>query len=373
MRDSARSALRRGLGLAAVLASALILLEVSARVYLFGLAGLSPAMVNSLRGLPATGFTRPSAEPRLVFELAPNVDGLFKLVAFRTNSHGLRDREYPVRKPEGTFRVAVVGSSFSLPAGVAIERAYHSLLEERWSREFAPLRCEFLNFAVGMYHPEQVLAMLELRALAYEPDLVLVTATMLSMPWLVNDPASEAGRKVRALDPGALPRFRKSYPFLRSFLWRLMQQRTGRLDVGEDLGLLERGFMAVVERLGPAARRAEGWPARADGAAFAYRPRGSVIERLARVRERSGVPLALVRLEFEDGPATALDLEVEEAARSHGVPYFDSRRAFRGTRGRDFWIHPLDPHPNWRAHEVFARAIDTFLRSNGLSPGVPRP
>jgi hypothetical protein len=329
-------------------------------------------MLNSLRGLPATGFTRPSAEPRLVFELAPNVDGLFKLVAFRTNSRGMRDRERSVHKPAGAFRVAVVGSSFSLPAGVAIERAYHSLLEDRWTRDFS-LRCEFLNFAVGMYNPEQVLAMLELRALAYEPDVVLMEATRLSMPWLVNDPASEAGRKVRALDPDALPRFRKSYPFLRSFLWRLMQQRTGRLDVGEDLGLLERGFIALAERVAPAMPRAAASPAGGGDAAPAYRAEGSVIERLARVRERSGVPVALVRLEFEDGPATALDLAVEAAARSQGIPYLDTREAFQGTRASDFWIHPLDPHPNWRAHEVFAGAVDTFLRSNHLSPEASRP
>ena len=44
-------------------------------------------------------------------------------------------------------------------------------------RELAPVRVEFINFAVGMYNPEQVLAMLELRALAYQPDLVLMTAT----------------------------------------------------------------------------------------------------------------------------------------------------------------------------------------------------
>jgi hypothetical protein len=330
-------------------------------------------MVNSLRGLPATGFTRPSAEPRLVFELAPNLDGLFKLVPFRTNSRGMRDREYSLHKPAGTFRVAVVGSSFSLPAGVAIERAYHSLLEERWSREFAPLRCEFLNFAVGMYHPEQVLAMLELRALTYEPDLVLMTATKLSMPWLVNDPASEAGREIRAIDADALPRFRKSYPFLRSFLWRLMQQRTGRLDAGEDVGVLERGFMELTDRRAPPPLGAAAARARAGAAAPAYRAEGSVIERLARVRDDSGVPVALVRLEFEDGPATALDLAVKEAARRQGIPYLDTRAAFGGTRPSEFWIHPLDPHPNWRAHEVFAGAVDIFLRSNHLSPGASPP
>lgn len=359
---SARSTLRRCLELVAVGAGLFILLELSARVYLFGPAGLVPAVVNSVRGLPQTGYTQPSAEPRLVFELRPNVDGLFKLVPFRTNSHGLRDREYALRKPRNTFRVAVVGSSFALPAGVAIERAFHSLLEERLSTEFAPVRYEFINFAVGMYNPEHVLAMLELRALDYDPDLILVTATELSMPWLVHDPSSEAGREVRRLDPKALPSFQKAYPVLRSFLFRLVMQRMGYAPPSprEEIGSVEQLFIALAESWRP--------PTRTPGGpgAPAYPAEGSVIQRMARVRERTGIPIALVRLEFEDTERLPVDLQVEEEARGHRIAYLDTREAFRGTRASDFWIYELDPHPSWKAHEVFAQGIDTFLRSNGL-------
>lgn len=348
-----------------------VVLEMSARVYLFGIAGLVPAMVNSVRGLPQTGYTQPSPEPRLVFELKPNVDGLFKLVAFRTNSRGLRDQEYALRKPRNTFRVAVVGSSFALPAGVAIERAFHSLLEDRLSREFAPLRYEFINFAVGMYHPEQVLAMLELRALDYDPDLVLFTATRLSMPWLVHDPASEAGQEIRRLDPDALPGFQKSYPFLRSFFRRLVMQRMGyeAPSPREEVGSFEKLFIAIAERWSPPV------PVRNPGArvAPAYRAEGSVIQRMAQVRERTGIPIALIRLEFEDAERLPIDFEVEEEARAHGIPYLDTRDAFRGTRASDFWIYELDPHPSWKAHEVFAQVIEPFLRSNGLLSEPTQP
>jgi len=348
-----------------------IVLEMSARVFLFGFAGLVPAVVNSVRGLPQTGYTQPSAEPRLVFELRPDLAGLFKLVPFRTNSRGLRDQEYALRKPRNTFRVAVVGSSFALPAGVAIERAFHSLLEERLSREFAPLRYEFINFAVGMYHPEQVLAMLELRALDYDPDVILFTATRLSMPWLVHDPASEAGQEIRRLDPEALPGFQKSYPFLRSFLLRLVMQRMGYQPSSprEEVGSIERLFIAIAERWSPPA------PVRNPVAGLApeYRGEGSVIRRMAEVRERTGIPIALIRLEFEDTERLPIDFEVAEEARVHGIPYLDTRDAFRGTRASDFWIYALDPHPNWKAHEVFAQVIEPFLRSNRLLAEPAQP
>lgn len=344
---------------------------MSARVFLFGLAGLVPATVNSVRGLPQTGYTQPSPEPRLGFELKPNVDGLFKLVPFRTNSRGLRDQEYALGKPRNTFRVAVVGSSFALPAGVAIERAFHSLLEERLSREFAPLRYEFINFAVGMYHPEQVLAMLELRALDYDPDVILFTATRLSMPWLINDPASDAGREVRRLDLDALPGFQNSYPFLRSFFRRLVMHRMGyeAPSPREEVGSVEKRFLAIAERASP---RVPVPPPRAH-VEPAYRAEGSVIRRMEKVRERIGVPIALIRLEFEDTERLPIDFEVAEEARAHGIPYLDTRDAFRGTRASDFWIYALDPHPNWKAHEVFAQVIEPFLRSNRLLGGPAQP
>ena len=45
-----------------------------------------------------------------------------------------------------------------------------------------------------------------------------------------------------------------------------------------------------------------------------------------------------------------------------------TREAFAGTRPRDFWIYELDPHPNWRAHEIFAKVIGDFLRTSELLP-----
>src|SRR5262245_25411046 len=332
MTAPARSILRTSCVSLLAAAAVFLLLEASARLYLFGLAGLSPTRVNSVRGLPQSGFTQPSAEPRLGFALRPNLAGFFKLVPFRTNAAGQRDRDYALAKPPGVFRVAVVGSSFALPAGVAIEDAFHSRLEARC----AP-RCEFINFAVGMYNPEQVLAMLELRALAWAPDLVLMTATRLSLPWLADDPRSAEGRARRRPDLAALPRFGRSYPVLRSFLWQLVAARVAGAPAPgtESLGWLERAALALTPRVEPS-------PALAP-APLPELPEGSVIERLARLARERGLPVALVLLEFEDRPPGPLEAEVAAAAAAAGVPYLDTRDAFRGTRASDYWIYQLDP------------------------------
>jgi hypothetical protein len=351
---------------AAVLA---LLLELTVRVHLFGVAGLLPARINSVHGLPQTGFTRPSAYPGVGFELRPDLDGYFKLAAFRTSSQGLRDREYAIAKPDGVFRVAVIGSSFALPAGVAIEDAFHSRLESRLTRERAPQRFEFINFAVGMHNPRQGLAMLEQRALAYHPDLVLFTSTQLSAPLLL--PASS--RPVAAASPAPKrPVFQKSYPILQSFLARLVEQRLGFGPETPELqvGLLEGWFMNALERVRPTPPHAR--PPRAADARRPRPPAHSVLHALAALRDETGIPVLVVRLAFDPDGASdeeaRVDAAVEALAAKLGLPHLDTRAAFAGRSPHDHWIYPLDPHPNAAAHGIFADVIAGFLASSGLLP-----
>lgn len=351
-----------------------LLLEMSARVYLFGFAGLLPERVNSIRGLPQTGFTQPApADSGRVFELRPNLDGYFKLVPFRTNSVGLRDREYDLRKPENTFRVAVLGSSFAFPAGVAIEQAFHSVLEERLSAEFAPRRFEFINFSVGMYNPVQVLAMLETRALPYEPDLILFTATALAMPWLTGEYAPPPREESPVAKPPVRDRFQKSYPVLQSFFVRLLLQRLGQTpDTPQThVGVLEQLYMNAVRHWTRPPSNSGRKAADADSAAAPIpKPpdHKHVLESLARIQRRTGIPIVIVRLEFDPTEKSATDIKAQKRAQALGIRYLDTRDAFVGTRPSDFWIFELDPHPDGRAHEIFAEVIARFLDSNNLLP-----
>jgi hypothetical protein len=382
MQNSIASGLRQLRKLLIVAACVFLLLEMSTRVYLFGPAGLAPGRINSVHELPQTGFTEPSPQAGLPFELKPLLDGYFKLAPFVTNSRGLRDREYPFQKPEEVFRVAVVGSSFALPAGVAIEDAFHSLLEQQLSTEFAPLRFEFINFCVGMYGPEQVIATLETRALRYDPDLVIFSATKLSMPHLIDSVAAQLARsrKKRVSSSEPLIRFDQSYPILQSFFFRLVQLRGagGHVEPGMHVGWLEGAYMSLSQRWAagpPGDRQSAGskdvGPQRSLGQAPRQRG-GSVAERLARIGAATGIPIAIVRLEYDASPKLPIDLEVEQIAATLGLHYLDTRDAFRGTRARDFWIYELDPHPNPIAHGIFADAIASFLRTEGLLPKQKR-
>ena len=109
--------------------------EVLFRFYLFEWDSFSIEKVNSVHDMGISGFIQPSPYPEIVYELKPDLSGYFKMVRFKTNSQGLRDKEYSIVRPNNTFRVAVIGDSFTMPAGVNIEMAYHTLLEKKFNQE----------------------------------------------------------------------------------------------------------------------------------------------------------------------------------------------------------------------------------------------
>lgn len=351
-----------------------LMLELTARVYLFGFAGLVPDRINSVHGLAQTGLLRLSSEPRLEFELRPNVDGYHQLARFRTNSQGLRDKEYPFEKPDGTFRVAILGSSFSLPTGVPIEAAFHSLLEERLTEESATHRYEFINFSVGMYNAEKILAMFELRALDYDPDLAIVTITKLQERWIQIDSEARRGKAGPKPSREAL-HVERTYPALQSFFVRLVKTRTGWGSKGPlfPVGFVESLFVGFMAKIQPDAENNDERftlpiPDQTTGLSSpeASRKDGSVLDRLALLQRRTGIPIVLVRLEMDSVKKSHSERRLEQAARVRGLHYFDTRHAFKGMDVRKLWIHPLDPHPNPHGHAIFAREILAFLRQRDL-------
>jgi hypothetical protein len=147
-------------------------------------AGISVALALLLVeiGLRVAGIEFPTFYQRdahLGSVLRPGAQGWFRSEGrswVAINSDGMRDREHPIHKPAGTFRIAVLGDSMSEAMQVPMERNFSSVLEHRLQgcRALGGKQPEALNFGVSGYGTAQEWIMLRERVWKYEPDLILL-------------------------------------------------------------------------------------------------------------------------------------------------------------------------------------------------------
>jgi hypothetical protein len=94
----------------------------------------------------------------------------------RINSDGLRDREHARLKPPGTWRLAVLGDSFTQGREARLEEIFPRVLERLLANcpVLAERKPEVINFGVAGYGTAQELLALEHRVWDYDPDAILV-------------------------------------------------------------------------------------------------------------------------------------------------------------------------------------------------------
>ena len=279
----------------------------------------------------------------LEHDLAPDVRRTAFGVPFQTNSCGLRDREYPVRKPPGTFRIALLGSSIDMGWGVAADAVYARLLEQWLNARAARLgrtrRFEVLNFAVAAYSPAQRLESYRRKAVRFDPDLVLYATTML-------DP------RLTAIHLCCLLRGRTDlrYDFIREAV-------AAAGIAADDVQLDAHGELlhktAVRARL-----KAVSWPV-AAGALGA-------LAADCRAAGRSLACLIVPRVGPADAPAPRAEAvaRLRAIAARHPVPVLDLSPAFDVEDPADLAIAACDDHPNARGHRLLFRALVRALVQN---------
>ncbi|HEX5011166.1 MAG TPA: hypothetical protein VFY71_12270 [Planctomycetota bacterium] len=120
-------------------------------------------------------LVRWSVDPLLLFEPRPGLDMHFAGWHVVTDAEGLRVRTSPPRAPRPAgepLRVAVVGASGSFGLGVPAESAWPWRMADRLERVLdRPV--EVLDVSVSAYVSTQQARLFELRALPWQPDLVV--------------------------------------------------------------------------------------------------------------------------------------------------------------------------------------------------------
>lgn len=119
-------------------------------------------------------FLAQSLRPNASGILQSRAKGEFK-VNIKTTSQGFRDiKEYEVPKPINTYRILMLGDSFTLGHGVEVEETFAKVLEKSLNSKFGDKRFEVINaaYASGFTWDEAYLFTKE-KGLIYQPDLVI--------------------------------------------------------------------------------------------------------------------------------------------------------------------------------------------------------
>lgn len=322
----------------------LIVMEQLVRFYLFGFSSFNYFKMGSVNKLGVSGIIQPSVYPEIIYELKPNLDMYYKMVRFKTNPHGLRDKEYLVVKPKDTFRVAVLGDSFTMPTGVNIEDAFHSRLEDFLNSQSTAEFYEFINFGVGGYDVKQYLATLKYRALKYEPDLVLFCLCGPFDNGIQDEQYYHEAYKVKPVE----------HSFLKSFTLMLLNQN-----------VLYKNFKLRLRRLFKRDRYI------AESAGLARKTKGEIdylkpiFLELSEISKGRNIPVCIVILSIRYIEEERYN-EVKKLASENGLYLIDTIPYFKGLIPSDYFIYPINAHPNTKANKIFADVIYEFLKEHDL-------
>lgn len=115
-------------------------------------------------------------DPLVNHSLKPNSRGVLGSreyrVHYKINSFGCRDNEYPLKHPENTHRILVVGDSFAEGYGMDIKDTFIKITERDWNKNHPGKRIEIINCGVMSYSPILEYIWLRERGLKLDPDMV---------------------------------------------------------------------------------------------------------------------------------------------------------------------------------------------------------
>lgn len=268
-----------------------------------------------------------AAEPDIGHAHRANAVAHLMKVDVRTNSDGFRGGDIARRAPEGYARIAFVGDSITLGWGVEEAQTFAARVIDLLRAKGR--RVDGFNMGVGNYNTTQEFGLYRKLGEAMGPDLVVLA-------YFINDAEPVPKESTGWLD-------------WRSAAWVVMNYRLdglGRqLRGGLDWKSYYRGLYADA---------APGWvQTQASFAAFADHVRRAgkrmVLFNIPEIREPAPYP-------FHD-----VTQKIRDMAGRSNVPFVDLLDAVSGRDPASLWVTPPDPHPNFRAHELFAQKIAESL------------
>jgi lysophospholipase L1-like esterase len=277
-----------------------------------------------------------SEKPERAHQHRPNAKAFLMGVDVTINALGLRDREMPLAKPAGTYRILVLGDSITLGWGVPFDQLFTKQLEKSLNANPPSPRYrnyEVINTGVGNYNTAQETAYFKEQGLRFNPDMVLVA-------WFIND-----------AEPTPVPS--RNWLAYHSYAYVGITSNFGALLRYTSASQNYRNYYESLY-----AANQSGWLK--SQAAFAE------LSSLCKSRNIHLRILLIPELHTLGGnyEFTRIHDLIRGVGSKLDVPVLDLLDAFSAAENpHTFWVSPGDAHPNGRANELMAAKIDAALRS----------
>lgn len=293
----------------------------------------------------------------LMWRMKPN----YKEGFIQTNTMGLRDTDYALRKPPAAFRILCLGDSSTFGMNRLLSETYHAILEKRLNQDDAatPHRFEVINGGVTGYTSLQCLLFYEHIGARYAPDLVVCYVG-------VND-AKQAfhlsDKDILQTNMPVAVRVFTNRVLLKSSFYRVLRKlllRATRRNIGGNGHKVPRvsreDFRANIVELQAACRK--------RGAALVLiRPPVHFRERRVRNEEQA---------EFVARYESYEDVLVETAA-AHAIPLLAIPEMAREHEATNESLFDDSTHPSTTGHQLIAKRLRRFLTEKSLLPQRSKP
>jgi lysophospholipase L1-like esterase len=294
---------------------------------------------------------RLSHNPRIIYELIPDLSVIFMNKPVTINSHGFRGPVYNTAKSSETIRIVGLGDSLMFGWGVGDDEHYLALLSQYLSQSsFDSYKWEIINTAVPGYNTAMEVETLKVKGLQYNPDLVIIgyIGNDLTLPNFIRKEENYFS-------------LQKSF-VAEYFLSRLTQRRRNLHDGLHD-GLIDAPLNASGDDVEKDPSRV---PAQYKDMVGPDAYRAAMAE-LKSLSLRHGFQVIVFTTYFTGFLKEILrDLDLPILEAGDAFSFFMFKHAIKDYEGSSLTVSKQDPHPSALGHTILADVLFNYLKDSGV-------
>lgn len=284
----------------------------------------------------------------------------FWYVNYKINSFGLRDFEYPQKKPENTYRILALGDSFTEGFGVKQKESWPKILEKNLTSNIKDKHIEVINAGVAGYSPLLEYLYLKEKGLELEPDLVIVAFDLTDF---LDDIEYAKQANYLANEPVSVKPFE---PLHQQIYLDHLENGEQTPNTQKIISFLRKHSMLLKTLLGPKpqALRISNFFQPTENQQQEVKKNILLIKTLL---EQKNVNLLLVTYPYqnqlEDQNIPKPQQELENFALTNDIKFLNATPNFSSFKPQDLYIK-YDLHFSVKGHNILAQSLTNYLIEN---------